>query len=415
MSRRMKNSGIPWIGVIPENWKSKRFKYSGSFQKGKLPSNTNDENIGLPIIGASEMLGKTPRQYSTDNSIPVCNKNDILILWDGANAGLIASNLEGIISSTAASYTCYDTSFYWNYVYYLLKSSEPYFKDKVFGTTIPHMNLSYIDDIPMLLPPFEDQKRIADFLDQKCGEVDEMVALQEHIIEELKAYKQSVITETVCKGLNSNAKLKPSGIDWIGDIPEHWEVRRIGNLFKLRDEKNYKPMEEVQLLSLYTGIGVFPHGEQEERGNKAVTVEGYKVVHKNDIVVNIILAWMGAIGISNYDGVTSPAYDVYIPDLTNVVPHYFHYVFRTQGIAGECYKYGRGIMMMRCRTYSSEFKQIRVPFPSMEEQQSIADSLDTKCAEIDALIATKQAKIDELKDYKKSVIYEYVTGKKEVV
>ena len=124
---------------------------------------------------------------------------------------------------------------------------------------------------------------------------------------------------------------------------------------------------------------------------------------------------MGAIGVSNYDGVTSPAYDVYIPDLSKVVPHFFHYVFRTQGIAGECYKYGRGIMMMRWRTYSSEFKQIRVPFPSMEEQQSIADSLDTKCAEIDALIATKQAKIDELKDYKKSVIYEYVTGKKEVV
>ena len=209
--------------------------------------------------------------------------------------------------------------------------------------------------------------------------------------------------------------MRNSGIDWIGEIPEHWEVRRIGRLFKLRDEKNYKPMEEVQLLSLYTGIGVFPHGEQEERGNKAVTVEGYKVVHKNDIVVNIILAWMGAIGVSDYDGVTSPAYDVYIPDFTKVVPHYFHYVFRTKGIAAECYKYGRGIMMMRWRTYSSEFKQISVPYPSIEEQQQIASYLDAKCSEIDSLIALKQAKIEELKEYKKSVIYEYVTGKKEVI
>ena len=172
-----------------------------------------------------------------------------------------------------------------------------------------------------MIPPLSEQQKIANYLDKVCGEVDEMVALQEQMIEELKAYKQSVITEAVTKGLNPNVPMRNSGIDWIGEVPEHWEVRRIGRLFRLRDEKNYKPMEEVQLLSLYTGIGVFPHGEQEERGNKAVTVEGYKVVHKDDIVVNIILAWMGAIGVSDYDGVTSPAYDVYIPDFTKVVPH----------------------------------------------------------------------------------------------
>jgi type I restriction enzyme S subunit len=218
-----------------------------------------------------------------------------------------------------------------------------------------------MNTIPLLLPSIAEQQKIAKFLDKKCGEVDEMIALQEQIIEELKAYKQSVITEAVTKGLNPNVPMKDSGIEWIGEIPEHWDCRKIGTLFRLREEKNYKSMEDVQLLSLYTGIGVFPHGEQEERGNKAVTVEGYKVVHKNDIVVNIILAWMGAIGVSDYDGVTSPAYDVYIPS-TSVIPHYYHYVFRTKGIATECYKYGRGIMMMRWRTYSSEFKQISIRF-----------------------------------------------------
>jgi type I restriction enzyme S subunit len=122
---------------------------------------------------------------------------------------------------------------------------------------------------------------------------------------------------------------------------------------------------------------------------------------------------MGAIGVSDYDGVTSPAYDVYIPS-TSVIPHYYHYVFRTKGIATECYKYGRGIMMMRWRTYSSEFKQISIPFPSLTEQQSIANYLDKKCGEIDELISIKQQKIESLKEYKKSIIYEYVTGKKEV-
>lgn len=173
-------------------------------------------------------------------------------------------------------------------------------------------------------------------------------------------------------------------------------------------------MEEVQLLSLYTDIGVFPHGEQKEKGNKAVTVDGYNIVKKNDIVVNIILAWMGAIGISNYNGVTSPAYDVYVPDLSKVVPHYFHYVFRTSGIAGECYKYGRGIMMMRWRTYSSEFKLIKIPYPNLEEQQRIADYLDKKCTEIDSIISEKKQQIETIEEYKKSLIFEYVTGKKEV-
>ena len=234
------------------------------------------------------------------------------------------------------------------------------------------------------------------------------------MISELQAYKQSVITEAVTKGLDPNVPMKDSGVEWIGMIPEIWKLARIGNFFRLRTERNTKPMEEVQLLSLYTGIGVFPHGEQEERGNKAVTVDGYKIVHKNDIIVNIILAWMGAIGVSNYDGVTSPAYDIYIPNLARVVPHYFHYVFRTKGFAGECYKYGRGIMMMRWRTYSTEFKQISIPLPPLSEQQTIASYLDEKTSQIDSLIAIKQEKITELKDYKKSIIYEYVTGKKKV-
>jgi type I restriction enzyme S subunit len=415
MAREYKDSGIEWIGQIPKEWEFGKYKYIGTFVKGKLPKDQNNENKGLPIIGASEMLGKEYRTYTLDLNVPICSPIDILILWDGANAGIVANGCDGVVSSTTVKYSCNDSRFNNQYLYYLLKNAEPFFKSKVNGTTIPHMNSKYIDEYICIIPSLFEQEKIADYLDKVCGEADEMIALQEKMIEELKAYKQSIITEVVTKGLNPNVPMKDSGIDWIGQIPEHWEIRRIGNLFKLRDEKNYKPMDEVQLLSLYTGIGVFPHGEQEERGNKAITVEGYKVVHKDDIVVNIILAWMGAIGVSNYDGVTSPAYDVYIPDLSNVVPHFFHYVFRTQGIAGECYKYGRGIMMMRWRTYSSEFKLISVPFPSMEEQQLIANFLDTKCAEIDALIAIKQTKIDELKEYKKSVIYEYVTGKKEVV
>lgn len=207
------------------------------------------------------------------------------------------------------------------------------------------------------------------------------------------------------------AGYKDSGVEWIGAIPKGWDIIRIGYAFCLRSEKNYLPKDKVQLLSLYTGVGVFPTGSEKTKtsGNHAQTVSGYKIVHKNDIVVNIILAWMGAIGVSNYDGVVSPAYDVYIPDLLKIVPHYAHYVFRTDGIAGECFKYGRGIMLMRWRTYSSEFKQIKIPFPPLPEQQRIADFLDTKCGIIDRTIDAVSRQIEDLEKYKKALITKTVT------
>lgn len=206
-------------------------------------------------------------------------------------------------------------------------------------------------------------------------------------------------------------KMRDSGIPWIGEVPEKWKVMKIGHCFRLKNEKNFLPENKVQLLSLYTGIGVFPTNSEKAKtsGNHAQTVNGYKIVHKNDIVVNIILAWMGSIGVSDYDGVVSPAYDVYTPDLSKVIPRYAHYVFRTDGIAGECLKYGRGIMMMRWRTYSPEFKQIKIPFPSLKEQHRIADFLDSKCSEIDNLIENLRARVESAKEYKKAVITEAVT------
>ncbi len=433
MAREYKDSGIEWIGQIPKEWKLPRLKnvaeLHGRIGWNGLRSDEFEENSYAYLVTGqdfktSEIVWNNCYQirkerYEEDPFIQLHN-GEILVTKDGTIGKIaIVSKMDkpGCLNSGIFVLRQKKNSFVPKYLYWqlyssLLKTYNDYMN--LGGTTIIHLYQNVFERMPLISPSLPLQQKIADYLDKVCGEVDEIVSLQETMIEELKAYKQSVITEAVTRGLNPNVPMRDSGIDWIGEIPEHWDVRKIGRLFRLRDEKNYKPMEEVQLLSLYTGIGVFPHGEQEERGNKAVTVEGYKVVHKDDIVVNIILAWMGAIGVSDYDGVTSPAYDVYIPDIPKVIPHFFHYVFRTKGIAAECYKYGRGIMMMRWRTYSSEFKQISVPYPSIEEQQHIASYLDTKCSEIDSLIALKQAKIEELKEYKKSVIYEYVTGKKEV-
>lgn len=193
-------------------------------------------------------------------------------------------------------------------------------------------------------------------------------------------------------------------LDWIISIPNTWEISRIKNLFNLRDERNHLPLNEVNLLSLYTKIGVAQNSDIEYRtGNRAVNADNYKLVYADDIVVNIILCWMGAIGRSNYNGVTSPAYDVYAPR-SNVFSKYYHYLFRLPHFSGECYKRGHGIMAMRWRTYSPEFQNIVVPVPSFDEQVHIVRYLDWQVSKINALIAAKKHEIKLLVEERQVLI-----------
>lgn len=420
--REMKDSGIEWIGEIPKEWKIDKIKYH-------LKRNEPKNHGNAIVLSVYRDYGVIPKDSRDDNhnvtsedtsKYKYVKKGQLVInkmkAWQGS---LAVSDYNGIVSPAYFIYDFTDEEYNHKYFHYLVRSCyKEEFKRISGGIREGQWDLSpeAFANTLALLPPLVEQKYIANYLDIQCSEIDATAEDIQKEISLLEDYKKSVITEAVTKGLNPDAEMKDSGIEWIGEVPKHWGTIRIGNAFSIRNERNYLPMEQVQLLSLYSGKGVFPTGEEgtTNSGNHAQTVADYKIVKKNDIVVNIILAWMGSLGISNYNGVVSPAYDVYIPNEEKVVPHYYHYVFRTSGIANECYRYGRGIMMMRWRTYSSEFKRIHVPFPPLEEQQQIADYLDTKCSEIDAIIADKKRQRGILAEYKKSLIYEYVTGKKEV-
>ncbi len=361
--REMKDSGVEWIGNIPDGWEIRLVKNVFNITRGRVIAKTEIESEPLecyyPVYSSQPATDGflDYLHYSVGYSAHNCRRADI-------NGYKIMSNEMALI--------------------------------------------------PIVFPDEKQQRIIAAHLDTKCAQIDTLIANVQAQIEKLKAYKQSMITEVVTKGLDPSVPMKDSGVEWIGDIPEQWEITRIKNLFTLRNERNFKPLEEVNLISLYTELGVVQHCDiTETTGNRAVNADGYKLVYERDIVVNIILCWMGAIGMSRYNGVTSPAYDVYKPK-ENVFSEYYHYLFRTKAFNGECYRYGRGIMMMRWRTYSTEFTAISVPLPPEDEQKAIVAYLDKKCAQIDQLIAIKQAKIDKLNEYKKSLIYEYVTGKKEV-
>ena len=186
--------------------------------------------------------------------------------------------------------------------------------------------------------------------------------------------------------------------NWFGTIPATWETHRIKRLFALRYKKNFLPLEQVNLISLYSNVGVRQHCDIEHTtGNRARNADGYKVVHKDDIIVNILLCWMGAIGRSNYDGVTSPAYDVYMPR-TNINSQYYHYLFRTKAFSGECYKVGKGIMAMRWRTYSPQFMNINVPEPPRAEQDQIVRFLDWKVSEINKKRLLKKKSLELMRE-----------------
>ena len=414
--REMKDSGIEWIGKIPTDWVCCKQKYFIRLVNGRAYSDFEFEPDGKYRVLRVGNLYTNPVWYTSSLELApekYCEDGDLLYSWSMSYGPIIWQG-EKVIYHYHIWKAVLDVALYKKFAFYYLSSLTSALMVEKHETTMSFITMGVMNNSYIAVPSYKEQQCIASFLDAKCVEIDALAADIQTQIDTLEQYKRSVITEAVTKGLNPDAEMKDSGVEWIGKMPARWKTIRIGRLFHLRDERNYKPLEEVQLLSLYTGTGVFPHGEQEERGNKAVTADGYKIVKTNDIVVNIILAWMGAIGISNYDGVTSPAYDVYVPELSKVVPHYFHYVFRTSGIAGECYKYGRGIMAMRWRTYSSEFKRIFVPYPDMNEQKQIADYLDAKCAEIDEIIDLKSKQLTTIEAYKKSLVFEYVTGKREV-
>ncbi len=429
--REMKDSNNQWIKEVPSDYRISKFKYISSLYTGNSIKDNEKDNYTDSVNARPYLSSKDiEANYSTanydngmyvkknDNSFKVARKGSTLMCIEGGSAGRKKTLLCEDVTFVN-KLCCFDgkEDIEDRYLYYYLYN--PAYVDE-FNNNITGMiggvSVSTLNNINICVPSFSEQKNIADFLDSKCSQIDEISKKIQEEIDTLEEYKKSVITEAVTKGLDPNVEMKDSGVEWIGKLPTSWSISKLGNVLRLRTEKNNKPLEEVNLISLYTDKGVVQHDDLEETtGNKAQKAEGYKIVHKNDIVVNIILAWMGAMGISAYDGVTSPAYDVYEINTNKIVPHYCHYILRTPSLAGECYKYGRGIMMMRWRTYSTEFKKIKMPLPSLKEQKEIADFLDQKCSEIDLVILKKQQQLSTLDEYKKSLIYEYVTGKKEVL
>ena len=412
--REMKDSGVEWIGKIPADWQVSRLKYLVSRK-------TEQAESGAKYIGLENIESFSGNYVESENPDFVAEGASIATAPNDVIFGKLRPYLAKcyIVKETGSCSTEFivmepvgvDASFL--QLLLLNPSVVSHINMSTYGTKMPRANWEIIGNVLVPYAPKEEQQKIVRYLSSVCSKIDNLLFLNRAQIEELRLYKQSLITETVTRGLDPDAPMKDSGVDWIGAIPESWTISRIKDKFSLRNERNFEPLEDVNLISLYTDKGVVQHSDlTETTGNRAVTADGYKKVYRNDIVVNIILCWMGAVGMSDYDGVTSPVYDVYQPK-AGTFSKYYHYLFRTTRFNGECFRYGRGIMLMRWRTYSDEFTAIKIPVPPPDVQREIVRFLDEKCGKIDALISLKQSKIEKLTRYRQSLIYEYVTGKKE--
>ena len=265
-------------------------------------------------------------------------------------------------------------------------------------------------------PSAEEQERIVKFLNKKEQYLNLVIEQTHASIEEYKKIKQSIITKVVTNGIFNKRKIADSGVEWLGNIPEEWKVYRIANLYQERSESG---LEELPILTVSINTGVSDREiADEEKERVFVRSEDrtkYKRVYPGDLVYNMMRAWQGAFGAVRVEGMVSPAYVVAKPkDGIEIDSRYMEALLRTSEATEEMHRYSRGIVDFRLRLYWPEFKNIRICLPPIEEQREIADYIDRKNEEIDRLIKKKEQFISELENYKKSLIYEYVTGKKEV-
>ena len=412
--REMKDSGFGWLRDIPLDWDILKIK--DGFVRKKAKALQNDPVVlslarsGVKVRDISTNEGQLAASYYEYNPVTI---DDMLLnpmdLQSGANCSI--SKVDGVISPAYINLrykegfnpTFYDYYFkyqYWSYAFF------SYGKGVSFDNRWT-LNEDTLMNLPLLVPSKKEQDRIAAYLDEQCKKIDEIMTDIQSQIDILEDYKRSVISEAVTMGLNPNVEMKKTDMGWIKQVPAKWNISRIASVYELRNEKVSD--KDYQPLSV-TMKGVLP---QLDTVAKSDAHDDRKLVRKGDFAINSRSDRRGSCGIAPCDGSISLINTVLCP-LTNMNPIYYNWLFHTTEFADEFYKWGHGIVDDLWTTGWQEMKNILIPVPPVQEQEEIAKYLNKKCADIDSIIEDKKAQFETIENYKKSLIYEYVTGKKEV-
>lgn len=416
--KKMKDSGVAWIGEIPSNWALVRVKNQYSSHKTIAGSDSEKyERLALTLNGVikrskEDSNGLQPEAF---DGYQVLNTGELVFkLIDLAN---VATSRVGYSPYTGIVSPAYiilspnkDAVAKFGEKFFLSMWQREVFNHMGDDGVRSSLNVSDLLNIPYPHPPLPEQQRIADFLDRKCADIDNILEKIKASIEEYKKLKQSVIDESVSKGIQQNRPMKKSGVEWVGDIPSEWSVIKCSRLFQ---ENVRTPDSSDTPLSLSQADGLIPTDDMKESSLKTSTYEGWKKVVPNDLVLNRFKGHLGVLFCSDYVGMVSFHYGVFeaVADLS---PKYFEYLFHSTAYKAILANKSNGMTVGLQNLSNQNFYSIQCICPSYHEQLTIATYLNEKCAKIDSLIESKERFITELESYKKSLIYEYVTGKKEV-
>ena len=403
---KYKDSGVSWIGEIPERWNTRRLKFSCNLIQEK----TTDSS--LPYIALENIESYSGKLLSTNTSIPEgsCNlysTNDVLFskLRPYLTKCVVAPS-EGKCSSELLVLRDFEGEN--KYLQYLMLSPKyiEYIDSSTYGAKMPRANWLFIGNTSIPLPPLSEQHAIVSYLDKKTAQIDRFISEATKEIEKLNELKQTQIAHLVTHGTNPDAPMKESGIAWIGQIPEHWEVNKIRSHFKERrtkvSDKDYPALSVAR-------EGIVP---QLDTAVKTDNGDNRKLVLKNDFVVNSRSDRKGSCGVSDYDGSVSLISIVLEPHDIN--PQYVHYLFRSNNYVEEFYRNGRGIVADLWTTRYSEMRNIFIPIPPVSEQKDIVSAINSLNNKIDTLVSELTTQINHLKELKQRVISDAVTGKIDV-
>lgn len=412
----MKESGIEWVGLIPDMWSVIPNKYVMHKEKNLCEKWTGEDVMSLTMNGVivRDLQNPTGKMPATFDGYQYIEDGDLLMcLFDIDVTPRCVGRVthDGVTSPAYSNFKVHDNASRDYYYYYYLMVDNT----KELLHLAKNLRHSFTEEqlgrLKVPMPPLSEQQSIADYLDKTCSKIDEIIVEAKASIDEYKELKQSVIFEVVTKGLDKNVEMKDSKIEQIGKIPQNWSVMRIKNILFERNERTVDGHEEK--LSVTQQYGIVKSSEIQIP-NPSDSFDGYRVVSVGDIVFNKYKAHSGVFFASPYDGIVTFNYSVY-RCYGNQNPIYYEYLFHTQAFIDEFKRRIYGVGESISPLYSKNLLPIPVIVPPLVEQNLIVDYIKKKTQQIDSLIAEKESLINDLETYKKSLIYEVVTGKRRVV
>ena len=420
------DSGIEWLPEIPAKWEICATKRRFDIFLGKMlqsePSSAFD--LRVPYLKAVNIqwervgLDSLPFMWASPKEVKQgsLEKGDLLVCEGGevGRAAMVSAIPEFPTIIQNALHRVRSRSALPKYLMYLLEvcTAAGWLEVVCNRATIRHFARDKFGALNIVLPSLAEQHHLVAYLDRETAKIDALIEKKEQLIELLQEKRTALITEAVTKGLDPNVPMKDSGVEWLGQIPAHWQLETNKKIFRESNIRSRYGEEELLTVSHITGVT--RHSEKSVNMIKAESHEDYKICRKNELAINTMWAWMGALGTAKETGMVSPSYNVYKIKNDSLNPRFYDYLCRIPNHANELTRHSMGIWKSRLRLYPDGFYEISTPIPPWEEQLRIIGRLDSMLYKIKSLKAAIEKALDKLAEYRMAMISAAVTGKIDV-